>query len=87
MTRLVRYPVAANSFLDVIVHATSREGAIWVVGRELPRCLLVDESLFGEPIDGSTLGTDITQGVPCPNQFRVVVIDQVLESPERTSPA
>ncbi len=87
MTRLVRYPVAANSFLDVIDHATSREAGIWVVGRGLLRCLLVDEPLFREPIDGSTLGTDVTQGVPCPNQFWVVVIDQVFESPERTSPA
>jgi len=36
-------------------------------------------------MNGPTLCTNITQRVRCPNQFRILLIDQVLESPEQTA--
>lgn len=42
---------------------------LWVVGRELLRGVLVDESLVQEPIDGATLGSDVTEGVPVRDQL------------------
>ncbi len=57
-----------------------------MVGRELLRGAVVDESLVQQPLDGPTLGSNITQGVPRRNQFGVVFIDLVLESSERSPP-
>lgn len=63
---------------------TSREGGIWVVGREPLRGAVVDEPLVEQPLDGPALGSNITQGMPCRNQVGVVFIQLVLESPERS---
>ncbi len=57
-----------------------------MVGRELLRGAVVDESLVEQPLDGPALGSNITQGVPRRNQFGVVFMDLVLESSERSSP-
>jgi hypothetical protein len=55
-----------------------------VIGRELLCGPVVDEAFLQQPIDGPTLSTNIAQGVPCASQFGVVLMDQVLESPEPT---
>lgn len=47
---------------------------------------VVEESLVEQPFEGSTLGSDITQGMPGGDQFAVVFIDLALESSERSSP-
>jgi hypothetical protein len=57
-----------------------------VVGRELLRRAVVDESLVKQPLDGPALGSRIAQGVPRRNQFGVVFIERVLESLERARP-
>ena len=55
---------------------------------ELLRGVLVDELLVQQPLDGSALGSNVTQGVPRRNQLGVVFIDLGLESSERDlSPA
>jgi hypothetical protein len=63
-----------------------REAGIWVVGRELLRRAVVDESVVKQPLDGSALGSSIAQGVPRRDQFGVVFIEFVLESSERSPP-
>ena len=50
-----------------------------MVGRELLRDAVVDESLVKQPLDGPALGSNITQGMPRRNQFRVMFMDLVLE--------
>jgi hypothetical protein len=45
----------------------SGQTGLWVGGRELFRGVVVDESLVQEPIDGSTLGSDVRgTGLPPP---------------------
>ena len=78
--------VAAAEGLDALDQRDSREGRIWVVGRELLCGCCVDESLVKQPLDGPALSSSITQGVPRRNQVGVVFIDLVLESSERSSP-
>ena len=59
-----------------------------MVGSEPVRGLVIDESLVEQPLDGSALGSNVTQGVPRRNQLGVVFIDLGLESSERDlSPA
>lgn len=57
-----------------------------MVGRELLRRAVVDESLVKQPIDGPALRSNITQGMPRRNQFGVVLIEIVLEASECSSP-
>ena len=78
--------MAAAEGLDALDQRDSREGRIWVVGRELLCGCCVDESLVKQPLDGPLLSSSITQGVPRRNQVGVVFIDLVLESSERSSP-
>ena len=47
----------------------------------------VDEVLVQEPLDGASLGSHITQRMPCRDQFGVVLIQLVLETSERSLPA
>lgn len=61
------------------------EAWIWVIGHELSRCAVVDESLVKEPLDGPTLGSDIAQRVPRRDQIWMVFVELVLEPPERSS--
>lgn len=85
MTRVGR-PRQQSRALDVFDGLASREGRIWVVGRELLRGGVVDESLVKQPLDGPPLGSNVTQGVPRRDQVGVVFIDLVLESSEHSSP-
>ena len=66
--------------MDAFDRLDSREGGVWVVGRELLRGRGVDESLVKQPLDGPPLSSSITQGVPRRNQVGVVFMDLVLES-------
>ncbi|MGH3431723.1 MAG: hypothetical protein ACRDQB_02690 [Thermocrispum sp.] len=54
-----------------------------MVGRELLRGAVVDESVVKQPLDSPALGSNITQGAPRRNQIGVVLIELVLESSER----
>jgi len=66
----------------------SGKDGIRVRDGELLRGVLVDELLVQQPLDGSALGSNVTQGVPRRNQLGVVFIDLGLESSERDlSPA
>ena len=56
-----------------------------MVGRELFLGGVFDESVVAQPLDGSALGSNITQVVPGRDQFGVVLIELVLESSERSS--
>ena len=49
---------------SAVTRAGIGQTGLWLVGRELLRGVLVDESLVQEPIDGATLGSDVTEGVP-----------------------
>lgn len=49
-----------------------------MIGRELVRGAVVDESLLKQPLDGPALGSNITQGLPRRNQFGVVLVELVL---------
>ncbi len=44
-----------------------------------------DEPVVAQPLDGSALGSNITQGVPRRDQFEVVLIELIVESSERSS--
>ena len=55
-----------------------------MVGHELLRSAVVDEFLVKQPLDRPTLSPNITQRMPCRNQFGVVFIDLILESSERS---
>ncbi len=57
-----------------------------MVGLELSRHAVVDESIVREPLDGPALGTNITHRVPRRNQCRVVLIDLILEVSECSRP-
>lgn len=56
-----------------------------MVGREMSDGVFVDEPLTAQPLDGSALGSNITQVVPGRDQFGVVLVELVLESSERSS--
>ena len=86
LDRLIRIRDLLTAGLNLAGTWASREAGIWVVGRELLRGARVDESLVKQPLDGPALGSNITQGVPRRDQFGVVLIDLVLESPERSPP-
>ena len=57
-----------------------------MVGRELLRGVLVDESLVQEPLDGAALGSRITEGVPRRDQLGEALVELVLEPTERSPP-
>ena len=47
---------------------------------------IVDEFLVEKALHGPALSPDITQGMPRRDQFGVVLVELVLESPERPRP-
>jgi hypothetical protein len=56
-----------------------------MIGHELLCGAVVDESPVEQPLDRPTLGSDIAQRVPRRDQIRMVFVELVLESPERSS--
>ena len=65
MTRLGRQRHNRGD-LNVFARPDTSHGrpGIWMVGLELSRDAVVDESIVHEPLDGLALGTNITHRVP-----------------------
>jgi hypothetical protein len=55
--------------------ARFKGGGDLVVGSDLLRSDLVDESLVKQPLDGPALGSNITQGIPRRYQLRMALMD------------
>lgn len=51
---------------------------IWVIGSELLRGTVVDESLVKPPLDRPALGSDIEERLPRRNQIRMMLVELVL---------
>src|SRR3954452_11548071 len=63
----------------------SAQGWSCVVGGELSRRPVVDESLIEQPLDGPSLGSHIPRGLPGQDQRRVVFTGPVPEASERAT--
>src|SRR6266496_670659 len=61
---------------------TSGQVWIWVAGQEPAACLIVDERVVGEPLDGAAPGAGIAEGVPRRQQVRMLLVELVFEPAE-----
>jgi hypothetical protein len=53
-----------------------------VAGQELGSCLIADERVIGQPLDGTAPGADIAERVPRRQQVRILLVEFVFEPAE-----
>lgn len=55
-----------------------------MINRKLLGGTVVNQVLVQEPLDGASLGSHITQGMPCRDQLGMVLVQLVPEPSERS---